>query len=196
LSKRQIQKEQTRKQIIAAAFAEFAEKGFAATRTSDIANAANVSHGTVFVHFPTQEALLNAVIEEFGLRVSFRLHELASGNNSLRDILEAHIRGLTEYEQFYTKLVEERTLLPERARNTFILIQSTISFHLSQAAEREIGEGKIMNCPVHLLFNTWMGLIHYYIENSDLFAPGESVLKRCGKELTDHYMRLVSVKES
>ncbi len=193
-TQRQIQKEQTRRHLIETAFEQFAEQGLTVTRTADIAKAAKVSHGTVFAHFSTQEALLNAVIEEFGARVSLRLHELAACNNSLREVLAAHLKGLTEYEAFYTRLVIEGRLLPESARNAFTIIQSSISFHLSQAAEREMKEGTIDPYPIHLLFNTWVGLIHYYLANNDLFAPEESVLERYGQELLEHYIRLITSK--
>ncbi len=193
-TQRQLQKDQTREHLIETALEQFALQGLTTTRTADIARAAKVSHGTVFAHFATQEALLNAVIEEFGTRVSLRLHELASGNSSLRDVLWAHLKGLTEFEAFYTRLVIENRLLPESARNAFTIIQSSISFHLSQAAEKEIKAGNVDPYPIHLLFNTWMGLIHYYLANNDLFAPERSVLERYGQELLEHYMRLIASK--
>ncbi|MBA1334976.1 MAG: hypothetical protein HPY66_0598 [Firmicutes bacterium] len=193
-TQRQVQKDQTRKHLIETAFEQFAQKGLTTTRTADIAKAAKVSHGTVFAHFSTQEALLNAVIEEFGARVSLRLHELAVRNNSLQDVLAAHLKGLAEFEAFYTRLVIEGRLLPESARNAFIIIQSAISFHISQAAEREMQAGTIDPYPIHLIFNTWVGLIHYYLANNDLFAPEGSVLERYGQELLDHYMRLIASK--
>lgn len=193
-TQRQLQKEQTRKQLIEAGLEQFALKGLTTTRTADIASAAKVSHGTVFAHFPTQEALLEAVMEEFGARVSARLHELATGNSSLRDVLNAHLTGLAEFEAFYTRLVIEGRLLPESARNVLVMIQSTISFHISQAAEREMKEGVIVSCPLHLLFNTWIGLIHYYLANDDLFAPGASVLNRYGEELLEHFLHLITAQ--
>ncbi len=192
-TQRQIQKEQTRRHILETAFNQYAQNGFAATTTAEIAKAANVSHGTIFAHFPTQEALLETVIEEFGARVSLRLHELVASNGDLREVLEAHLRGLAEFEAFYTRLVIEGQLLPPGARNIFVGIQSSISFHISQAAEKEMKAGTITPIPVHLLFNTWLGLIHYYLSNNDLFAPGESVLKRYGQDLLDYYLRLISV---
>jgi AcrR family transcriptional regulator len=195
ITNRQIQKNQTRSILIETAFRLYARQGITATTTVDIAKAANVSHGTVFAHFSTQEALLNAVIEEFGARVTLRLHELAVGNEGLRDVLAAHLMALTEFEGFYTRLVIEGRLLPESARNVFVIIQSSISFHISQAVEREIKAGNIIPCPVHLLFNTWIGLIHYYLANSDLFAPDGSVLERYGQELLEHYLRLIASKQ-
>ncbi len=78
-TQRQKQKISTRKQIIEAAIKQYALTGLIKTRTSEIAKAANVSHGTVFAHFSTQDELLTAVIDEFGSRINMRLHELASG---------------------------------------------------------------------------------------------------------------------
>lgn len=191
-TQRQKQKNLTRKNIIETAMQAFAERGFLNTPTSVIAKEANVSHGTVFMHFKTQEELLSAVIEEFGSRINKRLHELASGKSGVQEILEAHIAGLIEFEKFYTRLVIESSILPGTARNTFTIIQSTISIHISQAAEREIAAGHIKQVPIHVIFNGWVGLVHYYLTNNELFSPGESVLNRYGQELILNYMTLIS----
>ncbi|HEY8464394.1 MAG TPA: TetR/AcrR family transcriptional regulator [Bacillota bacterium] len=192
---RQEQKEHTHRHLIEVAFQQLAEHGLIATRTADIAKAAKVSHGTIFVHFPTKEELLTAVIEEFGARIALRLHELAANGGGVRQVLEAYLEGLTEYEPFYSRLVMEGHLLPERSRNTLVMIQSALSFHLCQALERETAEGKIRPFPTHLLFNTWIGLIHYYLTNRDLFAPGESILKRYGTDLLNYFLNLLAKEE-
>ena len=176
-TKRQEQKRLTRKHLIEIAIKQFGENGITTTRTADIAKVASVSHGTIFAHFSTQEELLISVIDEFGNRITQRLHELVNTNSSLFEILEAHIKGLIEFEPFYTRLIIERRLLPESVRNTYIMIQSTISFHISIAAEKEMEQGTIRKMPIHLIYNTWIGLIHYYITNGDLFSPNGSVLK-------------------
>lgn len=193
-TQRQKQKAATRNHILEVAIQQFSEKGLTTTRTVDIAQAAAVSHGTIFSHFATQEELLIAVIEEFDSRINRRLHELAAGKSGVREILEAHIEGLTEFEDFYTRLVIEGRLLPKEARNTLVVVQSTISFHLSQAIEREMKAGSILPLPKHMVFNGWVGLLHYYLSNSDLFSPGESVLKRYGQELLLYYMDLITPK--
>jgi AcrR family transcriptional regulator len=194
-NQRQMQKDQTRRHLIDTAIELFGSQGLTATTTVDIAKAAGVSHGTVFAHFSTQETLISAVIEEFGTRVCLRLHELVASNQTLRDVLKAHLKGLAEFEPFYTRLVIERRLLPPSARDTFVMIQSAISFHIAQAAEREILSGALESYPIHMLFNTWIGLIHYYLANDDLFAPEGSVLERYGQELIDHYLRLIAKKD-
>lgn len=191
-SQRQQQKENTRQLIIDVALKQFAKDGLTAARTSDIASSAKVSHGTVFAHFPTREILLDSVIEEFGMRITNRLHELVNENCGIKEVFEAHIKGISEYEGFYTRLVSEGRLLNERSRNSLIMIQSAISFHISQVAEQEIKVGKIRSMSVALLFNTWVGLIHHYLINSDLFAPEGSVMEKLGEQLIEHYIKLIS----
>jgi AcrR family transcriptional regulator len=48
---------------VAAARGVFEERGFDATRMSDIAAAAGVSHGTVYTWFPTKEDVLHGVVD-------------------------------------------------------------------------------------------------------------------------------------
>lgn len=192
LNKRQQQKIQTRTLILETAISYFGNNGITTSRTIDIAKAANISHGTIFSHFATQEELLIAVIEEFGERITNKLHESIDTNCSLYEALETHISILIEYEAFYTRLIIERRLLPENVLNTYIAIQSAISIHISQAAEKDMESGIIRKVPIHLLFNTWMGLINYYLTNGDLFSPDGSVLEKYGKELLTHYINLIT----
>lgn len=195
MNKRQEQKAKTREHIIQIAFDEFSKNGLTNTPTADIAAAAKVSHGTIFAHFPTREILLDAVIEEFGMRITRRLHELVDETCGMREILEAHLKGIAEYEDFYIRLISEAPLLQEGSRNTLIMIQSAISFHLTQVAEREQSNLRIKKMPLNLMFNTWIGLIHYYLINQDMFAPGKSVVSTYGEMWIQHFINLISVDE-
>jgi AcrR family transcriptional regulator len=51
-------------EIVAAAFAVFGEKGFAAARLEDIAARAGVSKGALYLYFETKEELFHAVVRE------------------------------------------------------------------------------------------------------------------------------------
>ncbi len=51
-------------EIIAAAMALFAEKGFAAARLDDIAARAGVSKGALYLYFPTKQDMFRAVVEQ------------------------------------------------------------------------------------------------------------------------------------
>ncbi|WP_238902414.1 TetR/AcrR family transcriptional regulator [Clostridium sp. YIM B02506] len=194
-NKRNVQKELTRKKLIEVAIKLFGDNGILNTKTIDISKEAGVSHGTVFSHFKTQEELLVTVIEEVGDRIVSKLQELIDVNSSLEEILKAHINGLMEFEKFYTRLIIERRLLPESASNIYIIIQSSISFHIGEVLKREIAKGKIIDTPIHLLFNSWVGLIHYYLTNGDLFTKDGSILNNYGQDLINHYIKLINVKK-
>lgn len=190
LSKRQQQKEATKKRIVSAAYNIFTENGFSAA-TSDIAKAINVSHGTIFVHFPTRDDLLIYILDDFGSKVGTRLHELTEKSESISAVLRAHLNAIREYEGFYARLISENRLLPTEVRNTFIAIQSVIAFHLNKVAEIEIANNYVKKLPTHIIFNTWIGLIHYYLQNNDIFAPNSSVVDRYGNELIDNFLELI-----
>jgi AcrR family transcriptional regulator len=65
--KREEQKEQRKKQIIFVALDLFVKKGYAATKVSDIAKAANMSVGLLFHYFESKEKLLEE-LTNIGLR--------------------------------------------------------------------------------------------------------------------------------
>ena len=59
---RRRRKEARPAEIIEAGLAEFAEKGFAAARLDDVAARAGVAKGTIYLYFPSKEALFEAVV--------------------------------------------------------------------------------------------------------------------------------------
>jgi len=164
-------------------------------RTADVARAAGVSHGSVFVHFPSREALVLAVISEMAREITDALHARAAAGATLREVLGVHLECLADREAQVRWLLIETPGLPMAFRSAWLGLQSAVSFHLSQAAVRDMAAGRIRGMSLHLLFNTWIGLVHHYIVNRDLFAPGGSVLRAHGPALLDHFDRLVCVVE-
>lgn len=49
--------------ILEAALAEFAQHGFSAARVEDVARRARVSKGTVYLYYPTKQALFEALVQ-------------------------------------------------------------------------------------------------------------------------------------
>jgi len=190
-SARQIQKANTRKKIIEAAYKIFSEKGFSVA-TSIIAKEAGVSHGSIFVHFPTLNDLLNCLLSDFGDKMGTSLHTLAKKCDSIENLLKEHLDVLEKYEAFYTRLVSEKDRLPDEAKNTLAAIQSITAFHFGSVIEREIEKGTVKKLPVYMLFNTWLGLIHYYLLNREFFSDSnESILRRYRAEMLFTYLNLI-----
>ena len=185
---RKEQKEQTRELLLNTAVEQFAEKGILATTTVDIAKAAGVAHGTIFVHFPTRDDLLNQVISDFGNRIGHELKRLTGQGGGVREILSAHLRVIELYEPFYSRLVNEGPVLPRGARNIIFLIQSGIAYYLEKALAADVKKKLVRSVPIYLLLNSWLGTINYYLANRDKFAPGRSVISLYGRELLDYFM--------
>ena len=185
------QKQQTRQNVVDAASFLFAERGLAKTRTADIAKHAGISHGAVFVHFRTREALLAEVVLAIGRSITDRLHALILENADLETVLRAHLNCLQEHESSYASFLRESRLLPRDTLRSWVGVQSAISVHMSQPATKAMQMGLIREMPLHLVFNTWIGLVHHYLMNRELFAPGKSVIKKHANELIDHFIGLL-----
>jgi AcrR family transcriptional regulator len=189
--KRQSQKAATREQILEAARRVCLLQGLFPP-TDEIAREASVAHGTIFVHFPTREELQLRVLERLAGEMGGRLHELAASKRSIEELLHAHIAVLEEYKPFYKRLLEGLAALPEGARMLLLALQSVLSAHLGAVIEEGQRAGRIKSLPLPLLFNAWIGLVHHYLLNAALFAPGESVLKCRKKELIEGYLALIT----
>lgn len=63
-AKRERRKEARPGELLEAALDLFVEKGFAATRSEEVAARAGVSKGTLFLYFPSKEELFKAVVVE------------------------------------------------------------------------------------------------------------------------------------
>ena len=64
IAKRERRKEARPGELLDAALDLFVEKGFAATRSEEVAARAGVSKGTLFLYFPSKEELFKAVVRE------------------------------------------------------------------------------------------------------------------------------------
>ena len=120
------------------------------------------------------------------------LHALSTAGASVRDVLTAHVECLVAREHQIRWLLLETPMLPKGFHSAWLSLQSAVSVHLSGPVEREMASGRIRQMPLHLLFNSWIGLIHHYVINRDLFAPGRSVLREHGPMLVDHFMNLLA----
>lgn len=75
-------------EIVDAAMDEFVEKGYAATRLSDVAKRAGIVKGTLYRYFDTKEQLFEAVVQQ-ALQANLAAIEQAgsAGNATLADLI-------------------------------------------------------------------------------------------------------------
>jgi len=86
---RRRRKEARPAELLEAALTLFVEKGFAATRSEEVARAAGVSKGTLYLYFPSKEELLKAVIQHFlGTEIETGVQEAAAADGPTAQVME------------------------------------------------------------------------------------------------------------
>ncbi|MGB8020345.1 MAG: helix-turn-helix domain-containing protein [Candidatus Nanopelagicales bacterium] len=122
----------TRARVVAAARDVFADRGFAATRMGDIAEAAGVAHGTVYTYFDSKEDVLLGVLDHvrtdlqaaMGVAVTRSPHAGVEAAN--RAYLEAHRRNA-----LMLRAAEEASSRDERFANLLLDLWRT---HVARVA--------------------------------------------------------------
>ncbi|MBI5514690.1 MAG: TetR/AcrR family transcriptional regulator [Deltaproteobacteria bacterium] len=89
-----------RDRILRAAVKVFARKGFYASRVSEIARAAGVADGTIYLYFKSKDELLTSLFEDRMVRLLERMRAAAAahprGPDRLRAVLELQLGLLAE----------------------------------------------------------------------------------------------------
>lgn len=107
------QREDTRKRIIDAAARAFAERGFRAASTRDIAGRAGVNQGLITYHFRSKERLWKAAMERIFKQLAATFEELADLDDSVdprergREAIRRYVRFAATHPELFRLMVEE-----------------------------------------------------------------------------------------
>jgi AcrR family transcriptional regulator len=97
-SRRRVRRKDARPgEITAAALKLFAERGFAATRLEDVAAAAGIGKGTVYLYFATKEELFESVVRQ----------QLVPRLEAAEAIIERHAGGAAELLRSVGSIMQE-----------------------------------------------------------------------------------------
>jgi AcrR family transcriptional regulator len=119
-------REERRAEILTAAIELFARDGFADTSVSAVAKAAGVSHGTVFLYFPTKDDLFRAAVLEplltWEARYIVVLRPEGSPIERIERFVRQQVRDVAAQES-YVRLVHYvlglRSRFPDMAQEIF-----------------------------------------------------------------------------
>lgn len=121
-ARRERRKEARPGELLDAALDLFVEKGFAATRSEEVAARAGVSKGTLFLYFPTKEELFKAVVREnMSGRFSEWQQEFEAFEGSTADMVRYCMRvwweriGATRASGITKLMISEARNFPELA---------------------------------------------------------------------------------
>lgn len=149
-------------ELLDAALALFVEKGFAATRVEEVAARAGVSKGTLFLYFPSKEALFKAVVHEnAGRHLHDALREAAAFTGSSADLLREYLRrwwqlyGSTPAAGLSSLLLAESSHFPELVQHYQDEVIGPAHELLRRVVQRGIDRGEFRPVPaarlVHLV---------------------------------------------
>ena len=102
-----------KQQLLAAAEELFTERGYGATRISDICAAAGVAKGLFYWYFPTKESLFAELVRT--MRLNLRRAQAAAMDadadpvTCIRQGAEASVRFMAEHQPYFALLDVERT---------------------------------------------------------------------------------------
>lgn len=136
-------------EIIDAAIALFAEHGYGATRLEDVARRAGMAKGTLFVYFPTKQALFRAVAQSIlTTNLDGIAHVAADPERPLSDLIpvllaQVAANGEGRLAPIMRLLITEARSFPDLARVWHDEVVSKVLALVTAAIERAQARGEI-----------------------------------------------------
>lgn len=128
-------------EVIDAAAAEFAEKGYHGASTKAIAERLNIRQGSLYYYFSSKEAALKEVcyrgVEDFVKNLeSIAAHDCSASEKLRRAILN-HLEPLLEHADYVRVFLNQRHHLPKESRREI----GALSRHYERLIERIVKDG-------------------------------------------------------
>ena len=179
-----------RKQIMEAAIRLFAEEGFEAASMQDIANAAGVAKGTMYLYFPSKEELIaqvyrhcyrmdveacNAGLDEEGTA----LDKLCRRLDNIMDFTLSH-----PLESRIERLYRSR---PGSMRRPGDCLEELYE-DIEAVVEEGVSRGELKNLPADLLAQTYYGIataMYLFFQAEPELWQDEGVRSRCRQVIRD-----------
>jgi AcrR family transcriptional regulator len=153
---RQRRKEARPQELLDAALALFVEKGFAATRTDEVAQHAGVSKGTLYLYYPSKEELFKAVVRHnLGALIAEGEELAGTFEGSTSELLSTLMRtwwqrvGSTHAAGIHKIVLAEVRNFPELAQFYTDEVMVPADRLFSGCVQRGINSGEFRPMPVH-----------------------------------------------
>lgn len=175
---------EAQRKIVEAAVSAFAEQGFHATATRDIARRAGVAEATIFKYFPSKRDLLLGVLgpaleQLVGSALARSMDPIFSATYPsfeafLRALLAERVAFVRAHPQLVRILAQElpfdaelRTGLVSRVLAPFVAKTIAVIEHFQR-------QGQVVGWPPHLVFRCMVSTFAGYIVHRVFLAPDEA----------------------
>jgi AcrR family transcriptional regulator len=184
--KREISKER----VLEVAARLFREKGYLATGTREIAEAANMKSGSLYYHYPSKEALLSAVmtlaIEKLTDAVRQAIADTPASEGMrgrLRNAIRAHLKVIHEHVDMMIASRQSVNLLPEESRDAHIRLRENYAQVWRELLESGKASGDVaQDADVVLIEMFLLGALNW---TSEWFDPARLSFDRLSQGLMD-----------
>jgi AcrR family transcriptional regulator len=182
------------KRIFESAIEVFAEKGFAASSTSEIAQRAGVAEGTIFRHYKTKKELLLSIVTPAMVKLIAPF--------VLREFGEVLKKEYDSYDQFLRAMIENRIVFMQKNRSLLKIVVQEIPFHpdlqeqfkavvlsqvldrLGRVIEKFKADGKLIDLPATTIMRLSGSAIMGYVLTREFYGMQEGARWDDERELT------------
>ncbi|MFZ2868780.1 TetR/AcrR family transcriptional regulator [Zavarzinia sp.] len=172
----------TRAAIVEAAMAEFLERGYSASTMAGVARRAGIAKGTIYLYFPTKEALFAGIVRDIVTNPLREAEEQEIGpDETVADYFRRTLVPVMRRIESGGRAAVARLILAEGARipvlaevyrqDVFLPLIEHIRLHAARAVKRGEAGGEILARHPHLLLAPlWVGMV-----NNGVIAPQHPV---------------------
>ncbi len=178
MNKRQAQKQFTREKIITAAKQIFIKKGIINTATSQIAEAAGIAHGTLFLHFPNKDSLVVELLDAELSKFSNNIKQLIVETTDVNILLSQYLDIIQAEEGFFSSLARELPNYKDELRRKILFRESLIREHFHQVIEKGIEQNIYAQIDIPSALTFLFGTINYYLSMKTSFVQNGSVIEK------------------
>ncbi|MFT9055602.1 MAG: TetR/AcrR family transcriptional regulator [Ethanoligenens sp.] len=147
---KEIEKQQKREQIAAAARALFADFGYHAVSVAQIATKADVAKGTVYLYFKDKEELFLYLVQQFIDEMTCFVREVEQQNLSIAEKFHTVIYSLLKYRReqkfLYRVMREARETQSSLARRVTAILDDEITQYIEKQLEQALQNGEVRPC--------------------------------------------------
>lgn len=167
---RQRRKAARPQELLEAALSLFVEKGFAATRTEEVARLAGVSKGTLYLYYPSKEELFKAVVRshlsEVIVEGSGIIDQFEGPTSELLHLL-AHTWwsrvGASKASGIMLVIVNEANNFPDLIQFYMDEVVAPAHAMLSRAVQRGLDRGEFRTMDVSAVVHALIAPVHFLV---------------------------------
>lgn len=151
-------------EILSAAAAAFARRGYPDTDVQEVAAAAGVAKGTVYLYFPSKERLFLATVDRAMTRLCETVRgvcsEVADPLDRLEMAIGAYLSFFRDHPDFAELLIIERAEYRDRKTPTYLEHRETHSCDWGDVFTQLMHEGRVRSMPVERVLGVLSDMLY------------------------------------